>query len=187
VYGLGFEFYRFWVESDIFSEMDVARMLEAELTSELVIAMLVGLQSRKVVEKYYRAYDDDFPEKQSIIDKFKSCMDLIGQVTENRLQESNFSSAHLFYSLYCAMYDLLFGLPESTTERVTFDPDTIARVRATLWDIDGLFEQEYELLRGADLRFVEASTRRTTDLSARQIRHQYLMTRITRDIQSRHA
>jgi len=187
VYGLGFEFYRFWVESDIFSEMGVARMLEAELTGELIIAMLVGLQSRKVIEKYYRKYDDDFPDKQLCIERFKSCMDLIGQVSENRLRESHFSSAHLFYSLYCAIYDLWFGLPESTTERITFDPDTIARVRATLWDIDGLFEQEYEFLRDGDLRFVEASTRRTTDLSARQTRHQYLITRITRDILSRRA
>lgn len=187
VYSLGFEFYRFWVASDIFSEMGVARMLEAELTGELVIAMLAGLQSRKVVERYYREFDDDFPDKPLIIERFKSCMDLIGVIMENRLQDSHFSSAPLFYSLYCAIYDLLHGLPQSPTERVTFDPEMVARVRATLWNIDALFEQEYEFLREGDLRFVEASTRRTTDLSARQTRHDYLITRITRDIQSKHA
>jgi hypothetical protein len=89
------------------------------------------------------------------------------------------------YSLYCAIYDLLYGLPESATEQTEFDSQTIVRTRTTLWDIDALFEVEYELLREADLRFVEASTRRTTDLSARRTRHQYLVSRITRDIKSR--
>ena len=185
VYSLGFEFYRFWVENDIFSETDVARMLEAELSGEIIIAMLDGIQSRSVVEKYYRKYDDEFPEKSLIVERFKLCMDLIGEITENRLRDSKFSSSHLFYSIYCAIYDFLYGLPESSTEQVTFDAETVARVRATLWDIDALFEQEYEFLRDIDLRFVEASTRRTTDLSARRIRHQYLVTRLVRDIKSR--
>lgn len=186
VYSLGYEFYRFWVENNIFSETRVARMLEAELTSELIIAMLVGMQSRKVVENYYRQYDDEFTEKPVVVKKFKSCMDLIGEITENRLPVSNFSSAHLFYSLYCMIYDLLYGLPETSTEQVKFDSGTIARVRATLWDIDALFEVEYESLPKGDLRFAEASTRRTTDLSARKIRHEYLVNRVTKNIKARH-
>jgi len=185
VYSLGLEFYRFWVENDIFSETRVARMLEAELTSELITAMLAGIQSRKVVENYYRQYDDEFDEKPVVVKNFKSCMDLIGEITENRLRVSNFSSAHLFYSLYCMIYDLLYGLPGTSTEQVSFDSGTIARVRATLWDIDALFEMEYEFLPKGDLRFVEASTRRTTDLSARRIRHEYLVSRATKDIKSR--
>ncbi len=192
VYSLGYEFYRFWVENGIFSETGVARMLEAELTSELIIAMLAGIQSRKVIQvrkvedNYYGKYDDEFDEKPVVVKNFKSCMDLIGEITENRLLDSHFSSAHLFYSLYCMIYDLLYGLPGTSTEQVKFDSGTIARVRATLWDIDALFEMEYELLPKGDLRFVEASTRRTTDLSARRIRHEYLVNRATKDIKSRH-
>ena len=85
VYSLGHEFYRFWVENGIFSEMGIARMLEAELTGELVIAMLADIQSRKVVGNYYRKYDDEFDEKPVVVDRFKRCMDLIGEITENRL------------------------------------------------------------------------------------------------------
>ena len=186
VYSLGYEFYRFWVENNIFSETRVARMLEAELTSELIIAMLAGIQSRKVVENYYRQYDDEFAEKKMVVNNFKSCMDLIGEITENRLQTSNFSSAHLFYSLYCMIYDLLYGLPSTSIEQVKFNSGTIARVRATLWDIDALFELDYESLLKRDLKFVEASTRRTTDLSARKIRHEYLVNRVTKNITPRH-
>jgi hypothetical protein len=185
IYSLGYEFYRFWVENDIFSETDIARMLEAELTSELVIAMLDGMQSRKVVENYYKTYDDEFTQKTAVVENFKRCMDLIGEITENRLRTSHFSSAHLFYSLYCAIYDLLYGLPGSSIGQVEFDSKTIVRVRATLWDVDALFEQKFESLRGNDLRFVEASTRRTTDRSARQTRHQYLLDRMAKGIKAR--
>jgi len=127
----------------------------------------------------------EFDEKPMVVDRFKRCMDLVGEITENRLRLSKFSSAHLFYSLYCAIYDLLYGLPESATEQAGFDSQTIVRTRTTLCDIDALFEAEYESLRGHDLLFVEASTRRTTDLSARQARHKYLVGRITRDIKRR--
>ncbi len=184
VYSLGYEFYRFWIENDILSEQDIARMLEAELTSELVIAMLWGIQSRKVVEKYYRDNDDEFPQKPIVIERFKQCMDLIGEITENKLRTSNFSSTHLFYSLYCAIYDLLYGLPESSIERVEFDSKTIARVSTALWDIDAFLESG-RILSSDDMDFMDASTKRTTDLSARQIRHQYIVNRIIRDLQSR--
>jgi len=185
VYSLGYEFYHFWVENKILSEQDVARMLEAELVSELVISMLWGIQSRKVVERYYRENDDEFAQKPIVIERFKQCMDLIGEITENKLRTSNFSSTHLFYSLYCAVYDLLYGLPESSIERVEFDSKTIARVSATLWDIDALFESELIFIKDKDMEFMGASTKRTTDLSARQIRHQYIVSRIIRDLQSR--
>ena len=179
VYSLGYEFNHFWVENKILSEQDIARMLEAELVSELVIAMLRGIQSRKVVERYYRENDDEFAQKLIVVERFKQCMDLIGEITENKLQTSNFSSAHLFYSLYCAIYDLVYGLPESSIERVEFDSKTIARVSTALWDIDAFLESEI-ILGSEDMEFLGASTKRTTDLSARQIRHQYIVRHIIR-------
>ncbi|MCX6009162.1 MAG: DUF262 domain-containing protein [Chloroflexi bacterium] len=186
VYSLGYEFYRFWIENRILSEQDVARMLEAELTSELVIAMLSGVQSRKVIERYYRTYDDEFSEKPIVTERFKQCMDLVGEITENRLRTSHFSSVHLFYSLYCAIYDLLYGLPGSSAQRVEFGSKTLARVSTTLWDIDSLLEKDIsEVSNAEDIKFVNASTRRTTDLSSRRIRHEYLVSHIIRDLQSR--
>ncbi len=179
VYGLGFEFYRFWIENGILSEQDVARMLEAELTSELVIAMLSGIKSRKVIDSYYRDYDDELPGEPTVTERFKQCMDLIGEITQNRLAGSHFSSRHLFYSLYCAIYDLLYGLPGSSGKRVRFDSTNIARASAVLSDIDTLLSTDLSAVaKEEDIKSVDASSRHTTDISARQIRHEYLVKRM---------
>jgi hypothetical protein len=188
VYSLGYEFYKFWIDNRILSDQDIARMLEAELASELVIAMLVGIQSRKVLENYYKKYDNEFPEKATVTEKFKHTMDLIGEITENRLGTSSFSSKHLFYSLYCSIYDLCYGLPGTQTERIQFDSRVKPRVANTLWDIDTLLEMDIsEIQDPQQLRFVSASTRRTTDMSARKTRHEYITGRVLGDLQPRRA
>lgn len=182
VYRLGYEFYRFWVDNEILSEKDIARMLEAELASELVIAMLSGIQSRKAIEAHYRRYDDEFTEQQVIVGRFRHCMDTIGELIGDRLSSSNFSGRHLFYSLYCAVFDLLYGLPNSTIEQIEFDQPHAARISNTLADIDTIFEREPDEIVGEDREFYDASTRHTTDLSARRARHDYIVGRIIRDV-----
>lgn len=183
VYRLGYEFYRFWVDNKILSENEIARMIEAELTSEFVIAMLSGIQSRKVIEGYYKQYDDEFAEQSMVVDRFKQCMDTIGEVMGDRLATSNFSSKHLFYSLYCAIYDLLYRLPESSTEQIEFNRRSISRIKNILTDIDFIFERKPDDIVGEDREFYDASTRHTTDLSARRTRHSYIVGRIIRELQ----
>jgi hypothetical protein len=185
VYRLGYEFYRFWVDNDILSVKDIARMLEAELTSELVISMLASIQSRKVIEKYYKMYEDEFPMQTTMVDRFKNCMDVIGEIMGDQLSTSNFSSKHLFYSLYCAMYDLLYGLPESSIGQIEISPNTISRIRNILMNIDFIFERDPDDIVGEDRDFFDASTKHTTDLSARRTRHQYLVGRILEELQPR--
>jgi uncharacterized protein with ParB-like and HNH nuclease domain len=185
VYRLGYEFYRFWVDNAILSEKDIARMLEAELTTELVISMLAGIQSRKVVEGYYKKYEDNFPMQTEIVERFKNCMDVVGEVMGDRLATSNFSSKHLFYSLYCAVYDLLHGLPGSSIERIELSPNNISRIRNILMDIDFIFERDPDDIVGPDREFLDASTKHTTDLSARKTRHRYIVARILADLQPR--
>jgi len=147
--------------------------------------MLSGIQSRKVIEGYYKRYDDEFTEQSMVVDRFKQCMDTIGEVMGDRLATSNFGSKHLFYSLYCATYDLLFGLPESSIGRVEFDRANIARIKNILMDIDFIFELEPDEIVGEDREFYDASTKHTTDLSARRTRHHYIVRRIIRELQSR--
>lgn len=186
VYRLGYEFYRFWVDTGILSEQDIARMLEAELTSELIISMLSGIRARKDVEGYYRKYDDEFPMQATIVDRFKHCMDVIGEIMGDRLSASNFSSRHLFYSLYGAMYELLYGWPDSSTEQIELSPGVISRIRSILTDIDFIFEKEPDDIVGAERAFLDASTKHTTDLAARKARHEYLVGRIRDELQSSH-
>lgn len=178
VYRLGWEFYSFWIDNDILSERDIARMIETELTSELIIAMVSGLQSRRVIESYYEEYEDEFEEQSNVIMQFKHCMDTIGEIIGDRLSTSNFSGRHLFYSLFCAVFDLMYGLPNSEFEQIEFNRATISRTRNVLSNIDALFDRRPDNIPRRAREFYDASTRHTTDLSARQVRHTYIVNRI---------
>ena len=175
VYDLGYEFNTFWTFNRVLSEAQITRMLEAELTGELIIAMVDGIQSRKVVGNYYRRYDDEFPDRDKVQAQFKGCMDLVGEITDGGLADSNFRSSHMFYTLYCAIYDLFYGLPGSTFGDFEAEPRTLERIRNSLWDVDELLNEDQEFLEGDRLSFVQAATRRTTDLRARNTRHDYLV------------
>jgi hypothetical protein len=183
VYRLGFEFYRFWVDNHILTQNEIGRMVEAELTSELIIAMISGIRSKKDIETFYKRYDDEFPSQETITDQFRQCMDMIGEVMGTQLPDSNFSSKHLFYSLYCVFYDLLFGLPNSPLRRVEFNRTIISRISNILTDIDNIFEKEPDQITGAEREFYDTSTRHTTDLSARRARHNFITQKILAGIE----
>lgn len=184
VYGLGYEFYNFWINNAILTDRDISRMEEAELTTELIIAAIDGLQSRKIIEKYYKLYDDELPGKADLVSQFKRCMDLITELMDNRLSQSNFGSKHMFYSLFCAIYDLKYGLMDSSAERIDFNSQTMPKISNALQDIDNLMEshEDIETMSREDRAFVDASTRHTTDLDARKTRHNYIIDRIVREL-----
>ena len=96
------------------------RMGEAELTSELVVAMLDGLQDKKKsLERFYRDYDDSFREAKRIRNEFEACILKINSIMAGEFRDTAFCKKALFDSLFCAVYDLLCGLPGSTTPRET--------------------------------------------------------------------
>jgi len=159
-------------------------MSEAQLTSELVIAMMSGIQSRKVIESYYRDYDDEFADQIQIKTRFRQCMDMIGEIMGDSLVTSNYSSKHLFYSLFVAIYDLVFGFPGTSTEQIEVNTRTVPRIRNALTNIDFIFELRAEDILASDRQFYDASTRHTTDLDARRIRHDYLIRRILGELNS---
>ncbi|MBI4639228.1 MAG: DUF262 domain-containing protein, partial [Candidatus Tectomicrobia bacterium] len=75
VYSLGYEHLEFWRGNGILQDRQIIRMAEAELTSELLITMLSGIQHRRVrikesYEKYgiqlreFLPFEQVFEEKQ---------------------------------------------------------------------------------------------------------------------------
>ena len=56
VYKLSGDYYTFWTENKIFTDRKIMRMAEAELITDLLIAILDGIQSKKSADKYYQLY-----------------------------------------------------------------------------------------------------------------------------------
>lgn len=111
-YQLAREYLQFWRNERLFTEGSIARMLEVELVSELLIMGCAGLQDKKTtIDTFYGEWDEEFELKVSAEEKFRITMDALTESVGDILPDSEFRRIPLFYSLYGAIYHHLFGLP----------------------------------------------------------------------------
>jgi uncharacterized protein with ParB-like and HNH nuclease domain len=112
-YRLAYEYVDFWRKHKIFSDRAVARMQEVELTSELLIAQLDGLQDKKKsIDKFYETYEDSFDEQKKCEGRFRSTMDAVESSLGDDLDDTEFIRPPLFYTLFCVTHQRLYGLPK---------------------------------------------------------------------------
>jgi hypothetical protein len=183
VHNLAYEFYTFWTNSNILTERKIARMGDVELTSELVIVMIDGIQDKKIIENYYKKYDDEFPDRNRIVKEFKKCIDTIGEIYGDTLPSSYLNGAPLFYSLFCVIYELLFGLKSSSyKERVSINQSHYPRIKNALEELESILQESFtesgRLKSGVPdniRQFIEDYTRHTTVLQVRKRRHDFLL------------
>lgn len=172
-YNLGSEHNEFWLKHNILTRQQILRMAEAELASELLVAMLRGLTDRRTqIDPTYKQYDEDFPEREVMIERFRAVIDSIQHTAGDVLSETAFRRRPLFYSLYCVYYDFRYGLPGSDHEPKNIRLRNRSRLHQVFWDID-------EQLQTDDpapeyLRFREASLRQTDGIGPRRTRHRTL-------------
>lgn len=111
-YQLALQHLEFWRKHRIFTEQSIARMLEVELASELLIAGKAGMQDKKrTIDTFYSDQDEAYPEKKRDEERFCATIDTITETIDAELKETAFRRPPLFYTLYCATYHRLFGLP----------------------------------------------------------------------------
>ncbi len=174
VYGLSHQHYAFWRNNKILTDMQIARMRDAELVSVLVVSMLDGIRQTKSqdLKDIYKLYDDDFPQAERIVAEFGEVVDTIGNIFDGTLRSSEFRRIPLFYSLFCALYDAKYGLPGSDRERLRLPASQYGRLRQRLHELGDIIETrepppEY-------IQFVQATRLSTADPGRRRVRHQFL-------------
>lgn len=174
-YGLAYSYVEFWRQHRIFSETSMARMLEVELTSELLAAQLGGIQDKKrSLDKYYADYDEEFRLRGRMEQRFGETIGAISEALGSELGQTEFHRAPLFYSLYCAVYHRLFGLPQSELSRPKHRParsdwtklhDAVVRLSNIVDDAreDGEVAERW-------VPFVNACLRQTDNIGPRRTR-----------------
>jgi len=112
MYQLAYEQLTRWRTWKVFSETDIARMLEVEETSDLVLTMLVGLHGKKqaLINSHYRDNNSKFPQAEEVSRRFRFVMDQIDDHLGRELASLVFRRKPLFNSLFTFYYDLSFGL-----------------------------------------------------------------------------
>lgn len=118
-------------------------MAEAEFVSELLIAMSVGIRERqkRVIDSFYKEWDDDFPSRKLIEKRFRETVDTVGGIFGTDLSQLRFRAERLFYPLFCAVYHLKFGLPALDSPRESLKPSAFPKLKIALEQVDDLIER----------------------------------------------
>jgi hypothetical protein len=177
-YSLAYEHLTLWKQLRVFTDARIARMAEVELTSELLIIGLDGLQDKKKsIDDFYEDFDEDFDDRRKVADRFRTTVDAIVSSCEDILPQSEFRRPPLFYTLYGVIYHRLFSLPGiglATPKRSRFSSRDAEAVAGAVRDLSEFIvlaktEDEDEIPRKYQ-RFVNACLRQTDNIKPRRNR-----------------
>lgn len=176
VYGMSYKYNKFWIENKIFTEYQTMRMNEVELTADLFIAFIDGIQSRKAVKTYYKKYDEDFPLREIFESRFDEIVSLIIRLFGDTLKKSCYRKPALFYALFLALYNIKYnitGLPESAL--CDLNEKSEAKIKNCLDRIAEIVESDAEELDKRQLDFYISISRATSDGDSRKTRTKYII------------
>jgi hypothetical protein len=178
IYRESSEFLEFFRSYRILSNARIIRMGEAEFFSELIVAMIDGLQHGKsTLEGYYKKYDDDFPDGDELKSKFATVISKIEQVMGENIRSTIYRKSNLFYSLFGAFFDLMYGMKGQTAPHGVDIPES--SYSSIVDRLSFLSEQaEAEVPSDEFAEFKLACTAHLDNLKERTIRHRYVKTAI---------
>ena len=172
VYDLAFGNFDKWRKWHIFSDEAISRMDEAEAVSEYLLAMIQGVTAKRQrnISKFYKDYEDDFPETTTVRQRFARVMGEIDNAVGELLADSAFCRPALFYSLFSAIYHHVYGL------RAPLESDR-TEPRALPTNFAHLFLQASRLIKSKDLpeHIQDAMDKATGDKARRDQRNNFLM------------
>jgi hypothetical protein len=164
-----------WRKWKIFTEDNIARMEEVELTSELMIMMMDGKISGKSKAKIDRAYDkndEEFSNRKEVENRYHVVMDAIDDNFGSNITDFVFFKKTLFYTFFSFIYDILYpdiGLSKMTLHRKRYLED-VATIKLC---------SERIKARTAPSTVLDATDRRTTNPKERQNLFDYLKKQVT--------
>jgi len=175
-YNLALEHLEFWREHKIFTETRIARMMEVELTSELMILEMSGLQDKKkAIDRFYEDYDEEFLERKNVENRFRRTIDIINDACYSNISSTEFRRPPLFYSLFAAVYHRLYGLRNSelnTPRNGRLPKNELQKLSDAIVTLSEyiISEKENEEAPRAYKNFVNACLRQTDNIRPRRTR-----------------
>ncbi|MEG3147694.1 DUF262 domain-containing protein [Sphingomonas sp. RT2P30] len=186
-YELGHSYVNYMLDGSVLSEKSVSRMGEAQLASDLLVALIGGVQTVKNIERYYREYENNevVPDNvRDAVELYRATMQRIGAIYPPKdLANTNWSRPHWFYTLFtCVAHSQrgLGGLEGSPQPHLT--EASVVHWRSGLDELSALYdrytEDNEDDVPAAFARFINFSQRRTTDTEARRERARYVLAAI---------
>jgi len=160
-----------WRKWNVFDDDDLARMIEVESVSDYIAAIIGGIQgkSQPKLTKLYKKYDDDFPGYDNVATRFQKVLEAIDERLGDQLKKSTVKRQVLFYSLFTACYDHIYGLKSDYKKR-----KAAKDLPGGLLDN---FKKMDAKISGGNLpvAVADAMERATADTGRRNTRHKFFM------------
>lgn len=135
----------YWSEQGLVNPSDIRRMNDVEFVSELIISLLHGIQPKEpdLIDKFYKLYDDSFPERESIKNKFIRVKNKIEEVF-GELRPTRWKYKLDYYGLFVAFSELIdnYYFPEERYEEIKTAFEEFSR-KISEKELDNTYIKEY--------------------------------------------
>lgn len=186
-YELGHAYVGYMLDGGVLTEKSVSRMAEAQLASDLLVALVGGVQTIKNIEKFYRQYEeyDSIPDNVvGAIEQYRRTMQFVGAIyPAEEIKNTNWSRPHWFYTLFtCVAHAItpLEGLEDALHPEL--NENKVQHWRGELDEISARYdyytEANEEDIPALWARFINYAQRRTTDTEARRERSKFTLAAI---------
>ncbi len=160
-----------WRQWAVFDDDDLARMVEVETTSDLLICMMTGLQgkSQAKLDSFYEDHDDILKGRSVLANRFQKVMEVIEESAGALLANSRLRRQALFFSLYTACYDHVYGLKSDYSQKRV--PTALPK------DFGKRFLKVNARIVSSNLpeKVLDAMEKATADTGRRIVRHKFFM------------
>ena len=183
-YELAFSYAGYFLDGGVLTEKQVTRMSEARLASDMLVALVGGVQTVKNIERYYRKFESDesIPEQvEHAVTWFHNTMKMIGAIySVEDLKSTNWSRLHWFYTLFvCVAHAQREVTGLQRVPRPSIGQKSFKRWKSRLDEISALYDH-YTGMSEDDVpapfaRFINYAQRRTTDTDARVERARFVL------------
>jgi uncharacterized protein with ParB-like and HNH nuclease domain len=169
MYNLAYEQLKRWRDWNIFTENNIARMDEVEMTSDFALLMYKGISAKTKtgLNNLYKSYEETFPEKKYVKKRFQDVMDTTDDKLGKKLPELEFRKKTLFYVLFALVYDLHYGLgtPLTKKRKKPIPTNFINKING----LNDLFEK-----KKLPEDVAKSARGQTTNLKSRRILYKYI-------------
>lgn len=164
-----------WRKWRVFTEAQISRMGEVEITSEFAQFMIKGVvgKTQKAIDNLYDEFDDIWDRRPEVERRFRHCMDEIDNTIGPELATTAFKNRAAFHGLFCVVYDAAFG-EKSSLLRAKAKPLPPAFKTRALRTSDTIQTSK------APEELLESLARRTTHKDSRKTVFDYLRARLIR-------
>jgi uncharacterized protein with ParB-like and HNH nuclease domain len=171
-YQLAAEQLQRWREWKTFTEDNISRMQEVELTSECLIMIIEGKivgKSAAHIDQAYEKFDEQFVEREEVEYRFRTIMDTLHNKFSKELPEFVFFKKTLIYTFFAFVYELQLGRQKSLIKHIKPKELTENQITTAKLLSDKIRK------RSAPQPVLEATDRRTTNPKERKILLNYLI------------